>query len=219
MVTRDIQMGLPEAKQLRGKETIHAILEATSKILFEQGESRIRIQEISAATNISIGSIYHHFGNREALVTAAFVNNFTQEFGKEVMLIKQVLDALKPADMGPVAKQRIKDLFNHHFTTEQVLHRIQILGNLATRPDLRNAVHDIQTQLIGSLTESIQRVQADGIVKKNMSARALALTAMGLLVGRVTLALDESGVSEDEWNDIVIEFFGGVLNPEHRDSD
>jgi AcrR family transcriptional regulator len=211
-----MQLGLPEAKQLRGKETVSAILEATSKVLFEQGESRIRIQEISEATNISIGSIYHHFGNRESLVIAAFVNNFSREFRLDILVLKQALDSLKPTDIGEPAKQLLRKLFSQSLTDERALQRIFILGNIASRPELRNAVSHVQTEMIDSLTDSIERVMSLGILRQVLSARAIALAVIGLMAGRVMKVLDEKSVTDQEWNEVAVEFLGGLLNPAMR---
>ena len=59
------QKPAPQPKQARAHSTIDVVLAEANKAIKEGGESAVRVQEISAKTNVSIGSIYHHFGDRE----------------------------------------------------------------------------------------------------------------------------------------------------------
>ena len=47
--------------------TKQLILEKTLKLMIEKENSLISIREISAATGIATGGIYHHFSNKEEI--------------------------------------------------------------------------------------------------------------------------------------------------------
>ena len=59
---------VPQPKQVRAVDTIALVISEADKALKAGGEASVRIQEISKAARVSIGSIYHHFGDRDGLI-------------------------------------------------------------------------------------------------------------------------------------------------------
>jgi AcrR family transcriptional regulator len=57
-------------KQDRSRVTVEAILEATTRILVEEGYDRANTNRIAERAGISIGSLYQYFPNKESLMTA-----------------------------------------------------------------------------------------------------------------------------------------------------
>jgi AcrR family transcriptional regulator len=54
-------------KQARGKRTMDQVLNAALACFAEQDEYDLSIQELAARAEVSIGSIYHHFGSRDRI--------------------------------------------------------------------------------------------------------------------------------------------------------
>lgn len=199
------------AKQKRGQETIDMVLAETAKVLADQGEGKVRIQEIANSTGVSIGSIYHHFGNREGLILEAYVHNFTSGFGKDLMSLIDWLDGVTEVRQLTEDTSMMRTLFNSHWSNERPFERISILGSLAGRSDLQAAITEVHSKLIDSLVVSIERLQSLGFVKNNVPARAIALTAVGISVGRVLTRIDSVGVTNDDWNQVTLELLSGLI--------
>lgn len=56
--------------QQRAQQTVDAILEATARILVEQGWDKTNTNMIARRAGVSIGSLYQYFPNKESLVVA-----------------------------------------------------------------------------------------------------------------------------------------------------
>ena len=59
--------------------TKQLILEKTLKLMIEKQNSLISVREISAATGIATGGIYHHFSNKKEIyneITERYYLNF-----------------------------------------------------------------------------------------------------------------------------------------------
>ncbi|MBB5049932.1 AcrR family transcriptional regulator [Rhodopseudomonas rhenobacensis] len=56
--------------QGRAKQTVATILEATARILTEEGSERLTTNHLARRAGFSIGTIYQYFPNREAIVLA-----------------------------------------------------------------------------------------------------------------------------------------------------
>jgi AcrR family transcriptional regulator len=66
------------ASQKRSRLTIDALLEATTRILLKEGYDKASTNRIVAVAGVSIGSLYHYFPSKEALV-AAVIDRHTHE--------------------------------------------------------------------------------------------------------------------------------------------
>jgi AcrR family transcriptional regulator len=60
----------PRRKDGRRERTSNAIKAASSKLFFEQGVQRTTIDEIAETAGVSVGSVYVHFGSKDALYLA-----------------------------------------------------------------------------------------------------------------------------------------------------
>ncbi|MEZ5479567.1 MAG: TetR/AcrR family transcriptional regulator [Thiolinea sp.] len=59
-------------KQKRGKKTVDILIAAAEQSLGERGYDAFSIQDVVERSGVSVGSIYHHFANRNALIDAVF---------------------------------------------------------------------------------------------------------------------------------------------------
>lgn len=57
-----------QPRQARSRATVEAILEATARVLQEEGGERATTNRIAEVAGVSIGTLYQYFPNREALV-------------------------------------------------------------------------------------------------------------------------------------------------------
>jgi AcrR family transcriptional regulator len=77
-------------RQDRSRVTVEAILEATTRILVEEGYDKANTNRIAERAGISIGSLYQYFPNKESLL-AALVEQHVTEMAE---LIETKLDRL-----------------------------------------------------------------------------------------------------------------------------
>lgn len=66
------------ASQERSRSTVDALLEATARVLLNEGYDRASTNRIAEVAGVSIGSLYQYFPSKEALV-AAVIDRHTQQ--------------------------------------------------------------------------------------------------------------------------------------------
>ena len=66
------------ASQERSRSTVDALLEATARVLVNEGYDRASTNRIAEVAGVSIGSLYQYFPSKEALV-AAVIDRHAQE--------------------------------------------------------------------------------------------------------------------------------------------
>ena len=83
------------ASQERSRATVDALLEATARVLINEGYDRASTNRIAEVAGVSIGSLYQYFPSKEALV-AAVIDRHTQEISEATR------DALVKAAARPI---------------------------------------------------------------------------------------------------------------------
>ncbi len=69
------------ASQERSRATVDALLEATARVLINDGYDQASTNRIAEVAGVSIGSLYQYFPNKESLV-AAVIDRHTQEISE-----------------------------------------------------------------------------------------------------------------------------------------
>lgn len=66
------------ARQERSRATIDAIVEGAERALVTHGMEHTTIQKIAETAGVSVGSLYHHFSNKEEILVELFEREFTR---------------------------------------------------------------------------------------------------------------------------------------------
>ncbi|MEX0168852.1 TetR/AcrR family transcriptional regulator [Streptomyces sp. LMG1-1-1.1] len=60
-------------KQQRGEATVERLLTAALRVFAESGRQGFTVNAVSAASGVSLGSLYHHFGSFDGLAAALYI--------------------------------------------------------------------------------------------------------------------------------------------------
>jgi AcrR family transcriptional regulator len=202
----------PKPKQSRARETVDAVISATNEALKVGGEAAVRIQEISATSRVSVGSIYHHFGDRDGLIRATYVHNFSAAITEDIGRAKRWWQNIHKASEIVEHRDEMESFLNSHFKHQSPLERASIIGNSAGRPQLHANLKEVQHKLNDELTEVMQMLQERGVLRSGLKPRAVAVMILGMLFGRVVAMLDNEPVDDSEWNQALLAAFSGFFN-------
>lgn len=202
---------IPQPKQARAKDTVGLVIAEANRAIENGGESSVRVQEISAKTGVSIGSIYHHFGDRDGLIRATYVHNFAANIQEDIARAKRFMDKMHSTEEIAEHYDEMLAFLVDHFKHVPADKRANIIGNTTGRPLLRAALAEVQHGLTEQLTEVMQLLHDRGMLKPHLSPRSAAVMVLGMLHGRIVAEIDTSPVSEHEWNQAMISAFGGLF--------
>jgi AcrR family transcriptional regulator len=203
---------LPQPKQGRAKETVALVIDAARRAMRTAGETAVRVQEISSETGVSIGSIYHHFGDREGLIRAAYVRQFTESVSADIERLKTWSATLTSTEDLRERYDDMIDFLTNYFEMMPVAERAAIVGSAVSRADLRAAIAESHTKLTDGLTEVMQNLSNAGILKQHIAPRAAAQVILGLLHGRVLTEIDnDKSISLDQWIRTALSAFSGLV--------
>ena len=168
--------------------TRQLILEKTLKLMIEKQNSIISIREISAATGIATGGIYHHFSNKEEIY-----NEITERY--YLNFYKFNIDELRQIKGN--AKEKIHDVMTEIFkqyqsriiikTTEDEIDYRIILAILTAKGFVHENFQELCQSLLNELkdffTEIVEEGQKNRQIRQDYSTEDIADSLINMYMG------------------------------------
>ena len=144
-----------QPRQQRSKDTVDAILDATTRVLKQVGFDGLTTNAVAEKAGVSIGSVYQYFPNKEAMVSA---------------LIERHVHAMNAAILGELARvatmpvaqaaRAVIELTLSAHAIDPALHRVlteQVprIGKLAKLRELDNISHRMVAGLLAARRDEI----------------------------------------------------------------
>jgi AcrR family transcriptional regulator len=172
------------------------VVQATIRLLAEQGPSAIKARTVASASGLSTIAVYHHFGGIAELIRAVADQGFK--------------DLDRAFSQVPVTEDPIADLFALALTCRRVAHQnphlYDLMFGLSTRATYR-PLPDSDVRLSGRspafqgaylhLTQACQRLLNSGRVRQQQP-EVLAAQLWSFVHGYITLELAEHFVEFDD---------------------
>jgi len=191
-----------DARQ-RARGTRDRVIDVVLELLEEGGEAAVRIDEVRDRSGVSIGSIYHHFRDRDGLIAAAQVRRYARYAEAEIAALSDIVQ--RSRDVAQF-RRSIRHLTLHagsEVRTAERWARVAVLGSTVGRPELEAEVRAIQTRLTDEFQARVSQGQARGFFRSDLDARAVALFVEAYSLGYVLNDLDAHAVPEKAWEQVV----------------
>jgi AcrR family transcriptional regulator len=181
----------------RPDERPQELLDAALAVFAERGYRNARIDDVAEAAGVTKGAVYHHFANKEQLLSRAIEHYLAKAFGD--------LDALLRGEQGP-ASMRIRLLLRRGFGSADP-NRRRVLALLLQ--DLRHDVPRAYRQWLAGgpmkgwqrLANLIEEGKATGEFRPDVDAESAARVVIAGLMAQLVwqqLAGEVPGLAIDE---------------------
>lgn len=192
--------------------TRRAILDAAAEVVWNQGESAVRVAKIGRTAGVTTGAIYAHFGSREGLLAAVhteFMNSLVQS-------VVELLDELvEDSDSNPAMSEGYASLIRRSITGDHA-DRARRWAAAASRslfePELQASIHPIERGMVMGIGGTIAQSQVDGWFDPNLDPTVLGAIFFGGVMGMAVTFhpfADDSELLEDvvkAWQRVVVAF-------------
>lgn len=147
---------MSDTPDIRGR-----ILDAAIEMIESGGEASIRVTQIAEKVGVTQPALYHHFKDRAALVTAAYV----RWFERHLLLDIPPSETIKTVVTRDDYVQRFRETIAWGVTPGREYSRsvrVAVLGAAQTNPDLRAEINKINHALFESIANNIRVGQENG---------------------------------------------------------
>lgn len=127
-----------QPKQQRSKALVEAIIDATARVLSEEGLERLTTNRVAERAGVSVGSLYQYFGNRDELVMAV-----AERHGQRMLqLLLDSVSSLATAPIPVAVRSYVGAMIRAH-ALEPELHRALIQHVMASGLDVMQELDDL----------------------------------------------------------------------------
>jgi len=152
-------------RQARAQATVDAIIQATARVLVEDGYDRASTNRIAQAAGVSIGSLYQYFPSKEALV-AALVETHVDRMMEAVT---RILDTdTEPSDLHASADTLVRALIAAYRVDPKLHHvlcqEVPKIGDLRRIYEFEQTLADVIRRHLQSLRHQIRHQNIDRAV-------------------------------------------------------
>ena len=200
----------------RKTPNLEEIIAVTIELLLQHGEGGFRIEDVIERTGISKSSLYLHFGDRDGLIGAAYVEVFTTDTNRNIEQAILIFDGVETqAQLEasiPIFVQAIARV-----PSPVRWNRMDVLSAARYRPEFFSRIVEAQTRLNSALAEAISAQQKLGNVRADMSAREMAVLIQGVSFGRIFRDLDSKMDRDNmkDWSELAAVVYK-VMLPQKR---
>jgi AcrR family transcriptional regulator len=168
------------------RETTRArIIEHTVGILEHGGEQAVKVGDIANDLGVSIGTLYHHFDDREGLIVAARMAQFEGLLKGDIDAFRAAVDA---SDTVEAYRKRIRKLVRTAQDPGRSRFRrlrAEIAAAAHHNPLLSEHLARVQSDCTRQFTEINRLAQSKGIGNPDVDPAAAALFTQALTLGLI----------------------------------
>ncbi len=195
-------------RQRRSQQTVAAILEATGRILVDEGYDKLNTNRVAEVAGVSIGSLYQYFPNKQALVLALAESHL----GREIERLAGMTAELQELPLPQATRKCIRALFEA-FTVDVELHRALVTDVVHLGEPL---VYALQAKAELAVRLALER-RRDEILPTDLDLAAFFLVSAvdSIVIRGLTLAGDRFSLEtlEDEIYELVLRYLVGSAEP------
>lgn len=194
--------------------TAQALVEAAIAEIEEHGEGLVRIGDILERSGVSSGSLYHHFGGKEALLQEATVERYVRAISYGLGRVTESISKVQTkADVIAFLTDELQRLDAPELV-EQRRQRISALGSAARQPEVLAEIGRRQAELFEASGAMVDKVLKErGLINPDLNSRAFAAWFFALLLDRFILDIDPEEGADEDWTELSRLALIAILDP------
>ena len=192
---------------LQPNDTLSLILSEARRVIEERGEAGLRVAELAERCDVAVGLLYHYFKDRQAIIAAVRAQQFAELVDADIDTVDMNI-----ADETTVEGLLTASIANFGANLDDEQRRANRWGRLAilAAAEHNEVLHkEVSAQQIRSsraLINVIEKAQSQGLVRTDISARAIALLVEAVPLGTVLADINpETAPTQQEWVALITE--------------
>lgn len=174
-------------------------------LMDENALSNIQVDDVLRESNISKGSLYHHFENFEELVEAALISRFAASVDISIQLVAAAVNDARSAEEFVAKIIEVTTVTQGRDRAKFRLERARVIGLSVNSPNLLEDLEKEQDRLTDAMADIVREGQEKGWVSKTFDAKTIAVFMQAYTIGRVIddVASKDQHIDSQDWNDVI----------------
>jgi len=185
--------------------TKEKLIETMAELMNERALHEIQVDDVLRESNISKGSLYHHFENFEDLTEAALIARFSNSVDLSIELVAGAVNEAKTAEEFLERIIYVTTVTQGRERAQFRLERARVIGLSINSPKLAELLQTEQDRLTEAMTDVVREGQIKGWVSDKFDAKTIAVFMQAYTLGRVIddVASPMHSIKGDDWNEVI----------------
>ena len=179
------------------------LIEAVAALLKKYKSGDISVEMVLAESNISKGSLYHHFENLDDLIEMALLARYAKWVDINVATMSHILvNAKSSKDIYSGLVEVTAQSQDRNLSKERFF-RAETLAKANSSPRFAKKLQDLQQQLTDSLTDLIREAQEKNYYDKSNDPKAVAVFIQAYTLGKIVDDMSSNQVNQENYNSLI----------------
>jgi AcrR family transcriptional regulator len=174
-------------------------------IIEERGENGLRVAELADRCNVAVGLLYHYFADRQAIIAEVRAYQYIELTRSDIDRVADTVEGHGSAgDLLDAALRSFGASLTDGLRRRNRWSRLAILAAAEHNEVLRDRIRAEQELSTGALVALLEQAQRDGLVRADLSARAIALLVEAVPLGTVLADVNPGcAPAQVEWERLI----------------
>ena len=186
-------------RQPRGQVVYDKLLAAVERLIVEMGPEQISIVDVLAAGGVARATLYHHFGDLDALIGEACVELFGKQVRADIDVIEALMNASKTSAEFAGKLNQITEASQSPERKQFRVLRARLIAFAIARPRVEERLSQCQSELTDRLANVMASAQERGLVRTDIDSRAAAVFVQAYTLGRIIDDIASEKVEPAAW--------------------
>lgn len=168
------------------------LIEAAIGIIETGGEAAVRVDVVTEQVGVTKPSLYHFFGDRGGLVTAAYAEMYRRSLLHGLREFHDaIVDSATPEEYRRIIESTVVSFGTAEGVRRRAI-RASVIGSAVTRPTLQAAIVTVNREEAGLLARALEIGVKRGWSNLRHSPQATAYWWWGVVNGRHLIDVDDT---------------------------
>ena len=187
------------------------LTETAVALIDEHGSQGFTVEQLLETSNISKGSLYHHFEDFHDVIMQAQVVRFARYVEEDIEALTRVL----------LAASSREDMFGRIDLISRATHdaarsvrradRIEILAGARHSEKMKNALGPTQARLTDAIADLVREMKAKELISGSLNPGAVAVFIQSYSLGLIVNDVSNNPIDLEEWHATISRMMRGLL--------
>ncbi|MGH3147167.1 MAG: TetR/AcrR family transcriptional regulator [Rubrobacter sp.] len=192
-------------KQERSRVTVEAILDATARVLVQEGYDKASTKRVAVVAGVSIGSLYQYFPNKESLVVALYERHLCEL----LTIFGRKFEEVYRAPLADAVRELVRASMEIH-AVDPELHRV--LVEQVPRAGRSEQDGNLERRIMEE-TRAFLEARREEILPQNPRMAAFVVTEAVEALAHATVLDRPEDLDDEELVDEISALIIGYLSP------
>ena len=187
------------------------LTEAAATLIDELGSQGFTVEQLLEKSNISKGSLYHHFEDFHDVIMQAQVLRFARYVEEDIAALTNVLLAASSREDMFGRLDQISRATHDPARSGRRADRIEILAGARHSEKMKNALGPTQARLTGAIADLVREMKAKEFVSENLDPGSVAVFIQAYSLGLIVNDVSNEPIDLEEWHAMISRMTRGLL--------